>query len=231
MKLKLALFASAAVLITSSASAYTFVAENQFYVGAGGGYGGMLTYQPSGYPQASDSTGAHNYTAARLRDGVAYRINMGYLWAFGHDQYGGEIGYMGYPKNTYNIDNISPSLDYKGHTVDLLIVLKHNYNNGGNVFAKAGAAYVTQKLSNPQPTNPSYMSVGNQSIFGTSHKILPEVALGAGYNLSQHIGVDFSVHYVFAGSSGQDLAIANSAGDANRVASVAAAFLGLYATF
>ncbi len=213
-------------LIMSNAFGYVFVSQNQAYVGFSGGYGGMLTYQPSVIPtSAGNST---NYTGVNLRKGVSYRVQTGYLWAVGHDQYGLELGYMGYPRNTYDIDSVTPSLVYKGHTSDLLVVLRHNYNDGWNIAAKIGAAYVTQKLENPQATD---IQVNNQSVFGTRTEILPEAALVFGYNVTEHFGLELSAQYVFAGSSGQNKAIASSAADVNKVASVVAGLFGVYFEF
>lgn len=228
IKLKLASLSMVMLLTTSSALAYSYVSENQFYVGIGAGYGGMLTYRPQNLPVAANNN--TQYTAFTANNGVAYRAEVGYLWAKAHDQYGLEIGYMGYPKNTYDVDYVTPTLVYKGYTTDLLVVLKHNYSSGLNIFGKIGAAYVTQRLINPQENNASApdTSVNGKSIFCTNSKILPEVALGLGYNLSQHLGIDLSANYVFAGSSGQDLAVASNADSANKIASVAAGFIGVY---
>ncbi len=232
MKLKLSLLSLLLLIISIPAWAdYTFMSENQFYVGIAAGYGGMLTYRPQNLPVAANNN--TQYTAFTANNGVAYRAEMGYLWAKAHDQYGLEIGYMGYPKNTYDINYVTPTLVYKGYTTDLLVVLKHNYNSGLNIFGKIGAAYVDQRLINPQANNASApdTSVNGKSIFRRNAKILPEVALGLGYNLTQHIGIDLSANYVFAGSSGQDLATANQAEDANKVASVAAGFIGVYVDY
>jgi hypothetical protein len=198
-------------LIMSNAFGYVFVSQNQAYVGFSGGYGGMLTYQPSVIPtSAGNST---NYTGVNLRKGVSYRV---------------QTGYLGYPRNTYDIDSVTPSLVYKGHTSDLLVVLRHNYNDGWNIAAKIGAAYVTQKLENPQATD---IQVNNQSVFGTRTEILPEAALVFGYNVTEHFGLELSAQYVFAGSSGQNKAIASSAADVNKVASVVAGLFGVYFEF
>jgi hypothetical protein len=213
--------------LTISVSANTYTGQNQFYIGAAAGYGGMITYQPS-LPAKIDAN--NSYTAYKLRDGAAYRANIGYLWSFGHNKYGIELGYMGYPKNTYSIDNVNPSLVYKGYTADALLVFQHDYSNGWFIAGKLGAAYVTQQLQNPQGVD--LTDSNGQSYFGTEHKVLPEVALTAGYNITQHVGVDISANYVFAGTKKQDLANAiNHASNARRVASVAAGFVGLYVRF
>lgn len=226
MKFKVILTILLGLIVLNANAAYQFDGKNQFYMGVGAGWGGMLTYKASNLPQSiGDGT---SYTAKSLHDGLSYRGNLGYLWAVGHDNYGLELGYMGYPKNTYDIDNVHPRLAYKGHSIDALIVLQHNYNDGWFIAGKLGAAYVVQQLQNSQSDD--YL-INNNSIFGTDRKVLPEVALSAGYNITQHIGVDISAHYIFGGSDNQNLTNASSAANVRRVASVAAGFIGAYLRF
>lgn len=224
--MKLKLIAVALSLTSSLALAdYTFNSHNQFYVGVGGGYGGMITKQASLPLSLSDN---NTVTEQQLRNGIAYRSELGYLWAVDHDSYGFEVGYMGYPKNTYDINNTHPSLIYRGYAADLLAVFQHNYNDGWDVNAKLGGAYVRQKLENPQGNASIYT---NKAIFSSQSKILPEAALGLGYNLTQHFGFDFSAHYIFGGSATQNFATTSSANAINKVASVAAAFIGVHLEF
>jgi len=159
--MKLKLIAVALSLTSSLALAdYTFNSHNQFYLGAAGGYGGMISNQPSLPLTLSDS---NTVTDQQLRNGVAYRADLGYLWAVDHDAYGFEVGYMGYPKNTYDINNTHPSLVYKGYAADLLAVFQHNYDDGWDVNAKLGAAYVRQQLEKEMIINE--LSSYNQDIF------------------------------------------------------------------
>ncbi|MBX9704655.1 MAG: hypothetical protein K5Q00_00240 [Gammaproteobacteria bacterium] len=234
MKLKFAAFALlSCALICLSTAAFAYPTSNQFYMGAQAGYGGMLTYQPSSFPTTTGSALNTTYTGDQLRQGVTYRGDLGYLWTFDHNQYGLELGYMGYPKNNYDLGDVNgangkKTLVYKGSTIDALIVLKHNYDNNINIAAKFGAAQVTQKLENAQATD---IQIGNQTIFMRRSAVLPEVALALGYDLTPNVGIDLGANYVFGGSSGQNLATASTAQDADKVASVAAGFAGVYVQF
>lgn len=234
MKSKFATFALLSCALTCvSTTAFAYPTTNQFYLGAQAGYGGMITYEPSTYPTTTGSTLDTTYTGDQLRSGVSYRGDLGYLWTFDHNQYGLEMGYMGYPKNTYDLGdsdgaNGKETLVYKGSTVDALIVLKHNYDNNMNIAAKVGAAYVTQKLQNAQAAD---IQISGQSIFMTRSAVLPEVALALGYDLTPNVGINLGANYVFGGSKGQNLADASTAQDADKVASVAAGFAGVYVQF
>lgn len=230
MKLKLSIFALISLLFSTSVFAYSS-AHNQFYVGVQGGYGGMLTYRFDNLPNTTGGyAGTTSYTGQKIHSGFAYRTSIGYLFTHGHDQFGLEAGYMGYPKNTYDIDN-QELLIYKGNSVDLLLVMKHNYDDGFNVFAKFGGAYVTQRLENASSTDITIPNSNGTSIFGRSTKVLPEAALGFGYELNRHVSVDLGANYIFAGDKSQNLNSASTSKDMNRVASVIAGLIGVYVQF
>jgi opacity protein-like surface antigen len=123
------------------------------------------------------------------------RLAAGYLWGYDNFNYGIEVGGMYYPSASDSVENV---LDYKvdGYNIDMLGVLKYTADSGVILFAKAGAAYVNQKLELSIP----YFGLESK----TDSKIAPEVALGAGYQFSDNWEMNLTVTGVFAGASGNN---------------------------
>ena len=161
-----------------------------------GGVGGIYTkhYTSNSAP----------YSDVSLRNGVAYRFSAGYLLTNNMLQYGTELGYAAYPKNTYTFS--FPSLpangtqEYKGSNVDLLAVLKINLSemvkHDVYLLGKAGAAYVSQ------PFHGRSIAFDTEFVLSkTVRQFEPEVAAGIGYQFSKKINANVSYHHVFAGKA------------------------------
>jgi len=165
------------------------------YVGGSLGYGGMDT--PKKNMPLSDIAQSGSY---KLRHGVAYRIDGGYLFPVAsHFLLGAELGYTGYPKNQYKLGlghKIYSHLTYAGSMFDALLVAKYYIGTHFNMFGKAGAAYVSQKTSWDLYNNNKGEASSN-SFVKKSHKILPEVAVGLGYDFTPSLGVDVTYSHVF----------------------------------
>ena len=169
-----------------------------FYIGAGAGVGGMDTKK--------DNAFGGGY---KLRSGVAYRASLGYLTGEGNVNFGAELGYTGYPDNTYNGNGFK--VTYSGHTVDLLGVAKYNFSETDTGFflvGKAGAAVISQKTS--------------AKGFGTTYSksktaVKPELAVGAGYNMNKNVALDVTLAHVFGTQTNPN---ANSESSATNIAAV-----------
>lgn len=230
---KLLLVAGAALALgtagTSFAAALAAPSGNTgvlpgFYVGLGAGIGGMDT--PKLDQNDLAFLGAYE-TSYKLRNGVAARGYLGYLWAIPQTQYlklGAELGYNYYPKNKYTAKYIGlpdESWDYKGWNVDLLAVGKYNFGDTGfNVIGKAGPAYVSQDLN----LNADQPGVGYSSIHtGSKHKVRAEVAAGVGYDFNKNIDVNLVFSHVFGNKPAKpaDLVGLTNAEMKNRLTKVA----------
>lgn len=134
------------------------------------------------------------------------QLAAGYLWGCDNVNYGLEAGFLYYPSakfgtiNFYDVYGNPASLGTKvdGWNFDLLAVLKYNFDNGFNVFAKGGAAYVNQKFT--ATIDDAALAI-HASGSSTDNKLAPEVALGVGYQFDQNWGMNFTVNTVFSDSS------------------------------
>ncbi len=165
------------------------------YVQVQGGVGGMDT--------KDISTHDSGFTSIHLRDGLAYRVSGGYLFGQSNLTYGLEMGYASYADNTYKTYSYLADR-YTGSNVDLLAVAKYHFNpaaTGFYVQGKAGAAYVMQENK--------VNVAGYYSYTDTEKQLKPELAVGAGYDINQHIGVDVSYSHIFADNNTLSTSIAS----------------------
>ncbi len=140
------------------------------YVGLGAGIGGMETDSPA------DAIGP------------AGRIYGGYLWqATPHILYGVEGGFNAYHDNDYSANIFGYGVDwtYSGYSADLLSVIKYHFDDGFNVFGKAGAAYTYESLE----------IMGDEQVSNVSY--LPEGAVGFGYDFKNNISTNLSYSRIF----------------------------------
>ena len=191
MKKILALGALVSLGMSSAALADGALADNSAqgvqggaYIGGGLGIGGMNT--PKSYLPLGKGV-ANLKQSRKLRSGVTYRVDAGYLFPVtSHLLLGAEVGYTGYPQNKYNQDGdfwlktkVHTRLNYSGHMFDVLGVAKYYFGNHFNVFAKAGAADVYQKTSfNMYETGDKQQVVDSIAFTKKVNKILPEAAVG-----------------------------------------------------
>ncbi|MBN1684908.1 MAG: outer membrane beta-barrel protein [Gammaproteobacteria bacterium] len=173
------------------------------YVGIQAGIGGLDTKFPS------DKKAALSSYSERVRKGAAARLFAGYLWGNNRLQYGAEIGVARYPNNIYKIMIIAPEeeepiqvnlkLTYQDYdNIDLLGVVRYTFPFKMNLFAKAGAAYVTQKAKATGfveeekdkieiPVTDSY----------TEHRELLKAAVGIGCNMIKNLEVHLTYSHIF----------------------------------
>lgn len=123
--------------------------------------------------------------------GLAGRLAAGYLWSSDAWRFGVEAGALIHDFNTYSTkddDGTKDKVNTSGYLIDLLAVGKYYFNDQWNIFGKAGAAYVQQKLTVKE----------NGVKKGTfkAHNIRPEIQAGIGYDVNQNLG--FSLTYLYA---------------------------------
>lgn len=114
--------------------------------------------------------------------GFGGRVSAGYLFGENKFNYGIETGALLYPhlsgrdygwfSSSYYTDQV-----IKGYGVDLLGVLKYTFDCHFLIFAKGGAAFNHQELSETY----SYSSTKNHY---TYNSVRPELALGIGYKFT-----------------------------------------------
>lgn len=151
------------------------------YVGLGAGYGKMDT-------KLGNNKVKSNKLAGRIYGG--YLFQLASLPGF---QYGAETGFNKYSNNKYNDRATDKKLTVSGYNIDLLGVAKYNFNNGFNVLAKAGAAYTRESVDLHYTTGTPFAN----HITKSKHKVLPETAVGAGYNFNKNWGVNTTYAHVF----------------------------------
>jgi OOP family OmpA-OmpF porin len=187
---------SAAALCQSAGNTGTLPGA---YIGVGGGWGGMHT------PKLNDadrvfSGGPGSETVL----GIAARAYGGYLWAIPQAQnlqVGVELGYNYYKKNTYSLagPNASDEWNYKGHSIDLLGVAKFNLGTSGlNVLAKAGPAYVRQKMTITE----NNLGALNTGWAGSESKVKPEAVVGIGYDITKNLDINATYAHIFGNEPG-----------------------------
>ncbi|ALA24729.1 hypothetical protein AVI51_01470 [Piscirickettsia salmonis] len=185
MKTVLKLTAMTALLISTSALA----TKSGAYIGLNLGYGGMDTAQLT-----KNSFRNEVSSSASLR-GFAGRINAGYLWSQSSLNYGIELGYATYANNQYSAlgkNGEKYNFTYKGYNIDLLGIAQYNFSPNWNILAKAGVAYVSQTTSGSNEFS---------HVFANKSKLLPEVALGLGYEFTNGIGLNLTASHIFGNQS------------------------------
>lgn len=149
------------------------------YIGIALGTGGMDT------PELTDTMKSFGNYSENLR-GFAGRGYLGYL--FGEDfKYGAELGFSLYPDNKYSAG--AANWKYSGYNFDLLAILKYNFSNF-NIFGKAGGAFVSQKFDFDNNSRAIFYNT-------TKNKLLPEIAVGLGYDFKRNFGIDITYSHIF----------------------------------
>ncbi len=128
--------------------------------------------------------------------GLAGRLDVGYLMDVRSNMLvGAELGYNYLPQTKYTVTyddangTVNNEYKYTQYSVDALGVAKYLMQNGFDIFGKAGVAYVKQTAK---------LTSGNSAV-SKDHlgKILPEVALGAGYAVNSNVEATFTYAHVF----------------------------------
>jgi hypothetical protein len=119
----------------------------------------------------------------RGRGDVGFGANVGYDWALSqHVSVGVEGGYQNFGSSDYSL-SFDPLVIYSFGELnvassgwDALLTAGYYWNNGFEVFAKAGAIVMTQKVTSSGGFADTFVSNGSNT------KTRPMGVLGAGYN-------------------------------------------------
>jgi opacity protein-like surface antigen len=128
-------------------------------------------------------------------------VGAGYLWGDNAVNYGLEVDGTTYPNSTSSSSFPGGSVDTKinGYNISLLAVLKYTDCSSGFVaFAKAGAAYVSQKATVTLNVN------GVGSVSGSSDtetRFAPEGDVGIGYQFNPNWEMDLTANYVYTNNN------------------------------
>lgn len=115
------------------------------------------------------------------------RLAVGYMWENNASlQYGIEAGYE-------NLHRVKQSyqqfvLEARQYQIDTVGVVDYFFCKRWDVFAKAGAAYTKRTVSG---------NYRQASYSGAYDKFSPKVALGVGYNLTNHVNLNISLENNF----------------------------------
>ncbi|WP_159084698.1 outer membrane protein [Dongshaea marina] len=161
------------------------IAKSGAYIGGSLGYGSIDT------PPMNISSYTFSNYFEDDKGGTAWGIHTGYLFGESAFQYGAELGYSQYGKSKYTASTPVSSLNYKytGYSFDLLAVTKYNFQSNFNLFAKAGVARATQELKVAQTANSDQKN--------TKHEILPKIAFGIGFNLTESWELNIEYSHLF----------------------------------
>ncbi len=120
--------------------------------------------------------------------GIGGRIAAGYLFGNSHFNYGIEAGTLIYPHlsghNCSLLENCSLEI-VQGYGMDVLGVIQYTFDSHFLVFGKGGAIYNHQKIINKNMDTWNGVETWNETQ-ETKISYSPELALGIGYQLSNH---------------------------------------------
>ncbi len=159
--------------------------KNGLYVGAAAGWGAIQSEKVTGFSRD-------------IGKGVAMRANIGYNFlAANNVLIGTEAGFTGYPSNHYSRsgyirDNI---VKISGNTVDLLATMQYYFTNKVNLIGKFGIAATHQRSQYTVYGATSGVAKNYKSYKTT--KVLPELAVGIGYNLTRAVNMNVTYNHVF----------------------------------
>ena len=187
------------------------------YVQMQGGVGGIDTRN---YPENSDP-----YDNVVLTDGISYRLSAGYISMHQSFNYGFELGYAGYPNNTYSFS--FPTLpaegvqQYQGYVIDCLGVLKLDLNSVLNhdiyLLGKTGVARVSQTFNGRSAALNTVFTFNK-----TVNQFEPEVVGGIGYSVNKNFDINLNYHQIFAGSADP---VANPVDNSNKLTQISSVHL------
>ncbi len=176
-----------------------YYVQSGYYLTADAGYGYLFT--PNNAQNAPTSNGTYNHGSA------AGSLGGGYRWALdSFTTLGLEADYLYNGKATYNNDatSFNGSGSYDGTATitsqgaAIMAVFTSQWENGINIFGKAGLAYLMQDQSYSSPTVVAGTLVSGSD---TNHAYDFIGVLGLGYMVTQNIDLFIDGTYT-AGTSG-----------------------------
>ncbi len=190
MKLCYTLLAATVALMAVSVTAtadQTFNSTNQTLNQPFGS--GESAYFSGGHPYVGLGIGFGNIDVSGLDNGgFGYGVNGGYLMYKNQFAYGGEFGFTGYP------DSTGPGVTVSDNALNFLGVGKYYLTHTINLTMKAGFVVAME--------NTSLGGFGGTSSSNTN--VQPAFGLGAGYQLTQNIGLTMDWLHAFGSDTSND---------------------------
>jgi len=186
------------ITVFMSGAAFADVsAQSGFFVGGNIGWSNPTTWNDSSVAQAylaNSATSSVNGLSGGVSVGYNFAVNPSVL-------VGAELGYMYLGSTSYDLQggftggtNLSSSED----AFQFLFTTTYVMPNGFNVFAKAGAAEVTQTNFN----NVNIPGFGSQPFFsGGTSAVLPAAAIGMGYMPNNHLNITLQYEQFFGNNN------------------------------
>lgn len=203
--------------------------DNHFTLSAQAGYGAQDLPADVKWPSGSTIK-----SIDRKMNGFSWRGAVGYSFAVSPTfSLGPEIGYGMIPSTEYNFGytdsapNTGAQIKWSAHYIDVLAVGEFKFNPKFSVFAKAGAAYVGQKITGTVDVGP----VGSQSEDKDKGAYAPEAGLGLGFKFNDKVMLTLTGNYIFANHIGDSLSditgVDSNEKDDVKIASFGNVMLGL----
>jgi outer membrane immunogenic protein len=129
-------------------------------------------------------------------NGPVGRLSAGYLWDLNNRLgVGLETGFSKYFKDlkangTDWWSDTSWNASYKRWDVDLFGVVDFHATEKFNIFAKAGAAYVNQKISGSIFTQDTTYHISD-----TDNIVSPKAVIGMGYDVTDNVNLNLSLNH------------------------------------
>lgn len=179
-------------MVCVSAAAFALNANAECagpYVGGQLGWG---TIHQSGFDSITAVPGGLGTVSNSSTDsGLAGRVFGGYQFT---QNFAAEMGYTKFKNMTAKMvatDALNNSATFKStvktDAIDLVGKFILPLQNGFQIYAKAGAAYLHEQASNEIPT-----TVVTTKAPKSQHKVLPTFGVGAGYELAKNLVADVS---------------------------------------
>jgi hypothetical protein len=124
--------------------------------------------------------------------GMDERVFAGNLWGDGAWQYGVEGSFMYFHDISVDMPFFDEHINMDGYALSALGVVKYNFASGFSISAKAGPAYLSERISNSGV-------VAGQEL--TYDQVSPEVALGVSYRFNPQLEAQLTCDAIFARES------------------------------
>ncbi len=175
--------------------------KNNFYLSLSGGWAYLIT--PNAYVWSPDYPWLVSSTSFK-QSGFSRGVDAGYKYALTKNfLLGVEGGYSFNGAATYTEDSLMEKTTYKITSSDwhLLLTGTYQFNNGFNIFGKAGLARVNQSLNMNNPNNPNIFPM-TQSSSIDSIRLQPMIAIGTGYKIKS-FEIFFQYSHIFGSGVGE----------------------------
>lgn len=217
---RLALLTVTTGFLATSAFAETVLnaSKNKVYISADVGYGSLSTPDKD----LIESNGYGVIDSSHETGNIAGGINLGFDHVLRHNVLvGAELGFASNGQAKYKESFTSSSEDFtakiNSYDVQILGTATYLLNNGLNVFAKAGPAFVKQTLDCDSNCNNDDDSV---------KKVKPLAAIGVGYNIKAYT-IYLQYSHIFGKNAGNFSDLVDDNGSMDQVVSVDAIKAGV----